>query len=404
MNHGDTGECQPRSPQEALDLMRERIGPVSTQSVGIDECGGRVLGAAVRADRDHPAASISAMDGYALALADVRAGAVPVSATGAIGKPPPMRTPGAAVRIVTGGALPTGTDVVVPRERVVEEGATIRIGEQATSELRAGQNIRPRGANARAGDVVAPAGALVTPALAAALATFGVARPTVFAPVRVGILLTGDELLGVADTPSPYQIRDSNGACLTALLRPHAWVRVLPVARCGDDYDQTLGAVRALLPHVDALITSGGVSMGDRDHVPAALRECGATVLFHKLPQRPGRPMLGAVMGDGRPIFGLPGNPLSTLITARRIMLPALEKSAGLSTPTGPTAFLTLDPAPGKSISLWWHRPVRRTGADRCVILDLTGSGDIPASALSDGFIEMPPDGVGAGPWPFYEW
>jgi molybdopterin biosynthesis enzyme len=143
--------------------------------------------------------------------------------------------------------------------------------------------------------------------------------------------------------------------------------------------------------------------MGDRDFVPRALEILGAAVVFHRLPQRPGRPVLGALLADGKPVLALPGNPLSVLVTARRIATPVLSRLAGLVQALPPPS-VTLDASDVRALDLWWHRLVRLTGPGRASLVEAASSGDFVAGARSAGFVETPPGATGTGPWPFYAW
>jgi molybdopterin molybdotransferase len=151
------------------------------------------------------------------------------------------------------------------------------------------------------------------------------------------------------------------------------------------------------------LIATGGVSMGERDFVPQVVRELGAEVLFHKVTQRPGKPVLGAVLPDGRPIFGLPGNPQSVMVTARRMVVPVLERLAGIERPLPPTV-MRLERHDERRLDMWWHRFVRVTGVGAAALVDVSSSGDVIGAAQSDGFVEVPPGQGGEGPWPYFGW
>src|SRR5690606_36999866 len=238
-----------------------------------------------------------------------------------------------------------------------------------------------------------------------------------------------------------FQLRDSNGPTLAAMFTGRPWIGAIDRARAPDDPGAIRGALSAMLEEgADAAIVTGGVSMGDYDHVPEVVRSLGAEVLFHKLPQRPGKPMLGAIL-DGRPILALPGNPVSVMVTARRIAMPVLRRMAGFAADPPPPAVTLTNPG-DKTLDLWWHRPVRlgagsgagvyppgeghvlspQSGAGLhpagegrvlsssagapglATLITSKGSGDIPAAAGSDGFVEIPPGASGAGPWAFYGW
>ncbi|MBX3358693.1 MAG: molybdopterin molybdotransferase MoeA [Phycisphaeraceae bacterium] len=400
-----------QSPQQALDALLPRIRRLQMERIPLAEAPGRVLGEAVVADRDSPALDVSAMDGYAVRLADLApfvTGAppapMPVVGEVHIGLEPQALPAGAALRIVTGAAIPMGADAVIKRELVTERERSISLTPVAASSIRMWESIRRRGENVRAGEMIIPAGREVTAPVAAALAAFGCARPLVYRQVKVGILTTGDEISDLRDQITPWQIRDSNGPALEAMLFAHGWIDPLVGPRARDDRDGIARATAELAVHCDAIILTGGVSMGARDYVPAAVQSLAAHVIFHRLPQRPGKPILGAVLAPGRPVFGLPGNPLSVMVTARRIVLPALAVQAGLSAPLGPTGFIRLRKPDSGTIALWWHRPVRLLEPGVGELVAPASSGDVAGAAASDGFVEVPPGASGEGPWPFYSW
>jgi molybdopterin molybdotransferase len=231
-------------------------------------------------------------------------------------------------------------------------------------------------------------------------------------PLRLAILVTGDELRPLGEAITEFQLRDSNGPTLAAMFTGKPWIGAIERARAPDDPGAIRDALSAMFERgADAAIITGGVSMGDHDHVPDVVRSLGAEVLFHKLPQRPGKPMLGAVLG-GRPILALPGNPVSVMVTARRIVAPVLRRVAGFAPEPAPPVVTLTNPG-GRTLDLWWHRPVRLptsgaglhpAGEGLASLVVSKGSGDIPAAAGSDGFVEIPPGASGAGPCAFYAW
>ncbi len=388
------------SPAAAAAAFGGKVSRVGEELVALHACVGRVLARDVCADRDHPACDVSAMDGYALRAADAAMGTIPIAADAMIGREPPACPPGAAVRIVTGAPIPAGADAVIKREDVCEYADRIEVSAAAT--LAPGQNVRPRAGHSRAGARVVCAGTIITAPVVGALATFGAPRVWVHRRVRVGVLSTGDELVPVDAAPTARQLRDSNGPALAALLAGRGWLDVLPPRHAPDDPQRLLEALRAIESVCDAVFVTGGVSMGVRDFIPSVVQQLGAKVLFHKVRQRPGKPMLGAVLPGGRPVFALPGNPVSALVTARRIAVPVLAAMAGAS--LMPAARVVIDHPDQRAIDLWWHRPVRISGAGVVNVAENAGSGDVPGAAVSDGFVELPPGGAGAGPWDFYAW
>jgi molybdopterin molybdotransferase len=393
------------SPAAAIGALVERIRPVDAETVLLEDALGRILAEDVAADRPSPPVDMSSMDGFAVRVGEVRDGvAMPVAGEVRIGLEPPPLAAGSCMRIVTGGAIPPGTEAVVKREDVTERDG--RVLFRAGLRVRAGDNIRRAGENLSAGAVVISRGSRITTAVAGALAAFGVRRPPVFRMLTVGVITTGDEVVDVSDTPTPWQLRDSNASSLHAMLES---LRVVEVrhTRVPDDAARLNDAVAHHLKTCDALLMTGGVSMGHRDFVGDALAAGGVQTVFHGLPQRPGKPMFGGVTDDGRPVFGLPGNPVSVLVTARRIASIALMARAGTTGPSfGGLAvpmLVEVDDADDRAIDLWWHRPVRLTQVGSNLV-GIRSSGDIGGVAESDGFVELPPRATGPGPWPFYAW
>ncbi|MFN7019792.1 MAG: molybdopterin molybdotransferase MoeA [Phycisphaerales bacterium] len=394
------------SPEGAVTALISRTSQVGTEVVMLAEACGRVLATPVVADRASPSLDVSAMDGFAVRLADLKAGPVPIRGEVRIGTPPAALASGTAAKIVTGAAVPAGADAVVRIEdaQVVPRGLVV--AQERVRSLHLGVNIRRCGESISAGEVFFAPGRPISPAVVSALASFGVVRPTVFRRVRIGVISTGDEVVLPECAPSDWQLRDSNGPSLCSLTATRPSLVVVHQEHVADDPAKLRHAIGRALEVCDALLLSGGVSMGHRDFVPACLHEFGAEVLFHKLPQRPGRPVLGAVTSDGRPILGLPGNPLSVLVTARRIAVPVLEHMSGLTARATPLRLLS---APSASpVPHWWFRLVSidsgSGGQPIARIVPGQSSGDVVAACQSDGFVEVPPGQLGDGPWPFYSW
>lgn len=394
------------TPAAAVQAMYARVAVVGAETVSLAQAAGRVLAEDLRSDRESPPCDVSAMDGVALRVADAGVAGLRIAAEVAIGRRPPALPEGAALRIVTGAPLPPGAETVVRIEDVtIDDGrATVRPGVAVPF----GGNIRRRGENLDAGALVQSAGGAIDAGLTTALASFGCATVAVHRRVRVAVLVTGDELVEVDGAPDEFQIRDSNGPAVVAALGRSAWLDAFRVPRVADDFAALKAAITGALAGADALILTGGVSMGGKDYVPEALRAVGCEVVFHKLPQRPGQPVLGAVAPGGKAVFGLPGNPLSGLVTARRLVLPTLAKAAGLlAAPPMELVTLDVDPdAPGfdPPAKVWWFKLARRTGPGRVLLVPGRGSGDVVSAARAHGFVEVPPGESGAGPWPFYSW
>ena len=431
---------QPSSPREAIDAVRAQVQVVATEIIPLAQCNGRVLAQAIHADRDSPALDVSAMDGFAVRMTDlivmageyglpmaaaekineaiVGGGATNVSEESAsmseamIGHAQIQMRAGHAVRIVTGAPIPIGADVVVRYEDVVMNNGVVRLMIEA-SAIKTGANIRRRGENAKCGDEIARADALIGAATIGAMASFGVAQVVVRKRVRVALVTTGDELVGAQDQPQPWQVRDSNGPVLESLLGAHAWIEIVSRTHARDDADSLADTLARAMEVADAVILTGGVSMGHKDFVPQVAARLGARTIFHKLPQRPGRPMLAAVrpaIGAIAPrlILGLPGNPVSVMVTARRLGLEMLGALAGISTPHFAAHTRGLANADNATLPMWWYRLVGESmnanGINELHLLSGKGSGDIAAAASSVGFIEVAPGEQTLGAHKFYAW
>ncbi len=390
------------SPHAAIAAMRGLLNPTAIESLPLRDCAGRVLAQSIVADRHSPACDVSAMDGYAVRLTDLQGDALAVAGEVSIGQSSPAMPTGAALRIFTGGAVPPGCDAVIPREQVMEHPT--RIQWPPGLKVAAGQHIRRRGENGAAGETVVPAGVSITSPIAAALASFGIATPRVHQRVRLAVIVTGNEIHDVGETVEPWQLRDGNGPALAAMFAELRWIDCQSISQVPDDPARLKSAIDQALRQSDALLLTGGVSMGDYDYVPATLSELGCRIVFHKLPIRPGKPVLGAIGPEGQVVVGLPGNPVSVMTTARRLALPLLRHLAGHAVIEPPPPLARVVNADDKRLGLHWFRPVRLTGDGEVQLVATRGSGDIISAARSDGVVEIPPNQGGSGPWPFYAW
>jgi molybdopterin molybdotransferase len=389
------------SVRAAIGKLAERLNPIAIERIPLAQAMGRVLAEALRADRDSPALDVSAMDGYAIRINDNQNLPLPVQTTVPAGAPPVHLEPGSAIRIFTGAPVPAEAECVVRREDTEESDSSVIIRVPA-SELQLGQHIRRRGENIRRGDTVIPAGKLMDASTIAAVASFGESHIAVRRKLRVAILNTGDELVQPGEPVADWQIRDSNGPTLQAWLGQLPWVEIVSRSRVEDRFDSVLGELRSKHADCDAIILTGGVSMGDTDFVPAAIQQLGGEIAFHRLPIRPGRPVLGASL-EGKLLLGLPGNPVSVAVTARVFGLPLLKALAGSST-SELRPLVQLQAADEKRIDLIWYRLVTIAADGRVCLSQTQGSGDVVSLAQSDGFVELPPGRSGTGPWPLTMW
>ena len=310
----------------------EALVPVS---LPVRDAAGCVLAQAVTAAENVPPFANTAMDGYAVRAADV-AGAtdetpvvLPVVAEVAAGHPADRAlAPGEAMRIFTGAPMPDGADAVVMVERTerIDGGRQVAIHEAVASGL----HIRPAGDDVRAGQVVAEPGAWLSAGMLGVLASVGCTEVKAHPRPRVGVLATGDELVEGGAPLAPGQIRETNRVALVALVEASGWEAVdLGIAR--DDEAAITDAIECAADRCDALLTSGGVSMGDTDLVKVVLDRLAA-MRWMQIAIRPAKPFaFGVVERDGRriPVFGLPGNPVSSLVSFELLARPALRRMAG---------------------------------------------------------------------------
>ncbi len=394
------------NPSAAIAAIAQRLSPVTeTDSLDAIDCVGRVLREDVVADRDSPAADVSAMDGYAIRMADLRrSDSIPVSGESVPGQPPAKLQPSAVVRIFTGALVPDGCEAVIKREDTEELSGAIRFLE-AARQAKPGESIRRGGENAAAGTSVLASGTRLTSAQLATMANFGCYAANVYRAVRVAIITTGDEVGMFAEQqPAAWQLRNSNRFSLAALLRPQTSIVVEHVDHCRDDRESMTALMNERIDQCDAVLMTGGVSMGDYDYVPDVVQQLGGEVIFHGLPIRPGKPILGGVTKSGKLILGLPGNPVSATVGCRRFAIPMLRKQSGQRDWNAPQTVVRLEQAGSKTLPLHWLRLVRMTGHGRATPVISKGSGDLVSLGHSSGFVEVPPGRLDEEAWPYFDW
>lgn len=340
----------------------------------------------LKADRDDPALDIAAMDGAAMRSEDGGAARAVIGTLFAGDDPSAFSLGvGDAVRIMTGAAVPEGADCVVPVERLRESMQGL-IPSEAPS---AGDNIRRRSSHAKIAEILLPGGRPLTAARVGLRAWTGLPVPPP-KRIRVGIASTGDELSG---EPAPWQIRDSNGPMLAALSHNlGAWALRLPPL---PDVKGALNERLSDLTGLSILMTSGGVSMGERDLMPVALKELGADILFHKLNLKPGKPMLAAILGR-TVVLGLPGNPQGAYLNARIFLPIVLARLQGTEVPE-----LWRRGRLAEAVSNKGERPLLQPclrQEDLLTPLPNRSSGDLATLARADACVWIPAGGIAAGP------
>ena len=374
---------------------------IATESLPVREALDRVLAEAIVSPIDVPSHTNSAMDGYAVRAEDLPADGVrefPVPGTSWAGRPwsAPIE-PGQSVQIMTGGMMPQGADTVVMQEQVEREGDTVRIG----SGHRCGQNVRAAGEDLAAGQPVFAAGKRLTTADIGVLASLGMAEVEVFRRLKVAFFSTGDELRAVGEPLEPGEIYDSNRYTLYGMLKKLD-VEIIDMGVVRDRRELIEQAFNEAATGADAIITSGGVSVGEADFVKETLEKLGS-MSFWKIAMKPGRPVTFGHINDAV-FFGLPGNPVSVMVTFFQFVRPALVKMTG---ETGASAAYTVR---ARSTSALRKRPGRyefqrgvleQTGPGEFAVRSAgaQGSGILRSMSEANCFILLEPDctGVEAG-------
>lgn len=360
--------------------------PSRTEAIRVEAALSRILAEAITADRDLPPFARSTRDGYAVRsgdrsplklIAEIRAG---------ITSPLPKVEHGECVAIMTGAPLPPGADAVIMIEHTGLEGSTVTLQR----EVKAGENVVPQGAEAKKGDVLLQKGTSLTPAALAVSASEGKPDLKVFTRPKIAILSTGDELIEVAQQPAPTQIRNSNSYSLAAqIIAAGGEPVILPIAP-----DET-SRLRELIEEglkADLLLLSGGVSMGKHDLVEPVLKELRAEFFFTGAKIQPGKPIVFGEVG-GKYFFGLPGNPVSTLVTFQLFAKPLIEALA--SAAPQPLRFLqsrlksdvTVKPGLTRFLPATLSGEFDRTEVE---LVKWQGSGDVVSAAKADCYIVVP--------------
>lgn len=331
------------TPAEALTLILERIKPLPARRLPLEAILGMAPAEELISTAMVPPFTNSAMDGYAVraidladaspeqpvrlrVLGDLAAGGVPLSAVGL----------GEALRIMTGAPMPEGADSVVP----VEDTTRGEDWVETARPLRQGIHIRLAGEDLRVGQRLVQAGQGLRPGDLGVLAAAGIPTVAVHPRVRVAVLTTGDELVDVSEEPGPGRIRDANIHAVCAQVAACGAMPV-PFPRVPDDRATLMGVLRKAL-EADVVLTTGGISVGDYDFMKALLEELGAERVFWKVAQKPGGP-LGFWMLGGRPIFGIPGNPVAAMLMVEEYVRPALRKLMGFAKLHRPVAEARLE-------------------------------------------------------------
>jgi molybdopterin molybdotransferase len=386
--------------QKVIEVAGSMSRPLLPTQVEIEEAFGRILAGPVLADRDYPPFDRSTRDGFALRAADAQMPGARLACVGELRAGAQFDAavlPGQCVEIMTGAGVPSGADAVAMIEHTTRDGRTI-ILERAVKK---GDHIVPRGTEARAGALlVAPKTRLGYAELALA-AQAGATCLEVFAAPRLAVLSTGDEVVDARATPGPLQVRNSNGISIGILART-AGAETLQLGNAPDEKVALRAAIERGLAE-DILVLSGGVSMGKYDLVEQVLADLGAEFHFTGVAIRPGRPAVFATCRD-KLVFGLPGNPVSTMVTFELFVLPAVDVLSGAIPRPLPIFRAKLATPVREKGELTHFLPARiewEAREARVTQLPWQGSGDIVALALANGFLVIGPDRpeIAPGEW-----
>jgi molybdopterin molybdotransferase len=376
--------------EEAQRIIFSHLRHWGIETINFHQALGRTLAEPVRADRDFPPFTRVSMDGIAIAHAAYSQGqrTFPIAGVQAAGAPPlELSDPTHCLEVMTGAMLPEGTDTVIRYEDLeIKEGkATILI-----EEVQKGKNAHLQGSDRQKGTTILPAGRKIGPAEMGVAATVGLSQPKVYSLPRIQVITTGDELVEVDQQPLPYQIRRSNTYTIQSLLAQHGFPSKdhhLP-----DEKERIYESLVQILAESDILVLTGGVSKGKFDYLPEVFARIGIQKEFYKVHQRPGKPFWFGSTNDGKLIFALPGNPVSSFMCSRRYVIPFLEACWSKSATPSIYAQLqeTVEFRPDLTYFLQVKTAVNEEGRLIAQPIHGRGSGDLANLAEVDGFLELP--------------
>lgn len=380
------------SPAEAEALIRAHAAPLPVASLPLTELVGATLRERIVAEFDQPPFDRVTMDGIAFSFAAYQRGcrAFRIAGTQAAGAAPlTLRDEEQCLEVMTGAMLPAGCNCIVPVEKISVADGVAQLGPDAAPESRS--NIHPRGSDTRRGDELLQPGIRLGPAEVAVIAANGHTRAPVTRKPRIAVISTGDELVEPGKPLAQWQIYRSNAYAIMAALQRRELAQPT-LDHLPDDPAILRTSLDAHLQSHDVLILSGGVSMGRFDYVPQVLAELGVRVVFHKVAQRPGKPLWFGVGAGGQTVYALPGNPVSTLVCLVRYVYAGMEASLGATVRPPELIALAERFEVKPALSLFVPLQVGFQGARRQALLKPTrGSGDFTSLVGTDGFVELPP-------------
>jgi len=375
---------------EAFEAILSAMPDFPVEATPLGTANGHILRQTVRAERDQPPFDRVMMDGIAVRFTDFSNGVreFPVQAMQAAGDAALTLQDGHCIEIMTGATLPENADCIIPVERISVADAVAVTEEGYTAKP--AQFVHPRASDHAVGAHLLTPGKRITPMDIAIIASCGLTEVQVSRRPVARVISTGNELVPAGEPIEPHQVRLSNGPAIQAMLNERGY------SDCDhdhlvDDADVLRERIAAHLTDADVLILSGGVSMGKADFVPEVLAGLGVNVVFHKVSQRPGKPMWFGVGPDNKAVFALPGNPVSALVCCRQYVLPALEH-ASAAAPQPPEFASLAGPVTFKP-KLTCFQPVRllsnAAGQLLAMPVKTNTSGDFTALSATDGYVEL---------------
>jgi molybdopterin molybdotransferase len=381
------------TPAEAEAAIRQQASQLPAVRLPLTELSGAVLRESITSTRDQPPFDRVTMDGIAFSFASWEAGrnSFRIAGTQAAGAPPlTLDAASDCIEVMTGAMLPVGCDCVVPVENIEVADGVAQLRDDAPAPVR-NFNIHGRGIDSRRGDLLLPAGYRLGPAEVAVIASNGQTHALVARPPRIVVISTGDELVEPGQPLEDWQISRSNVYGVLASLRRHGY-SALAHDHVPDDLPILRERLRSHLASHDVMILSGGVSMGRFDFVPQVLQELGVRMVFHKVAQRPGKPLWFGVGAGGQTVYALPGNPVSTLVCLTRYVLPGLQAAQGAARAEVETVTLAHSYEVKPSLAVFLPVKLEQNIAGQCAVPHPTrGSGDFTSLIGTIGFVELPP-------------
>ncbi len=375
---------------EAEKLILKNTRDFGAEIIPFERSLGRVLAENIKADRDLPPFNRVTMDGIAISYRAIENSITTflIKSTQAAGDiPVDINTPYECIEIMTGAALPTSTDMVIRYEDLeIKDGKAALL----VSHIKKGQNLHLKGADKKQGALILTPEQLITPAVISMAASVGEVELRVKRNPKVVILSSGDELVEVTATPSPYQIRRSNSYMVKAVLAQHGLDA--DILHIPDDPEIIKERIAHCLQTYNVLLLSGGISMGKFDYIPKALKELEVEQVFHKVEQRPGKPFWFGKYGNGVVVFAFPGNPVATFMCVQRYFIPWLSASQGILPKKPVYAVLDRDFTfqPPLQYFLQVKLSFNEQGQLLATPVEGNGSGDFANLADTDAFMELP--------------